>query len=72
MTTILFALAEIFVNPLSMPRDRVLVDVFFLGVVDAHKGLDRLDHALRVADQIAVGILVIRPSASVLAGAPNA
>ena len=29
---------------------RVLVDVFFLCVVEAHKGLDRLDNALRVAD----------------------
>ena len=34
----------------NLTGGRVFVDVFFLGVVEAHKGLDRLDDALRVAD----------------------
>ena len=29
---------------------RVLIDVFFLCVVEAHEGLKQLDNALRVAD----------------------
>ena len=35
---------------------RVLVDVFFLRVVDAHQRLDRFDDALGVADQVAVDL----------------
>ena len=34
----------------------VLVDVLFLSVVDAHKRLDRFDHALSVTDQVAICI----------------
>jgi hypothetical protein len=34
----------------NLTGNRVLVDVFFLCVVETHKGLDRLDDALRVAD----------------------
>ena len=34
----------------NLTGSHVLVDVFFLCVVEAHKGLDRLDDALRVAD----------------------
>ena len=32
------------------------VDVLFLRIVEAHKGLDGLDHALGIADQISIGI----------------
>ena len=35
---------------LDLPGSHVLVDVFFLCVMEAHKGLYRFDDALRVAD----------------------
>jgi hypothetical protein len=38
----------------SLPRGRMLVDVLLLGIVQAHQGLDRLDHALGVTDEVAV------------------
>ena len=42
-------------------RNRVLVDVFFLCIMDAHKSLDRFDDPLSVSDQISVGILRREP-----------
>ena len=42
-------------------RDGVLVDILLLGVVDAHESLERLDHSLRIADQIPVRILGFEP-----------
>jgi hypothetical protein len=39
-----------------LPRHCVLVNVFFLRVVQAHQGLDRLDHALRVAHDVTIRI----------------
>jgi hypothetical protein len=46
---------------LDLFGSRVLVDVFFLRVVEAHEGFNRLDDALRVADEIAVGVLSPQP-----------
>jgi len=40
-----------------MTSDCVLIDVLFLSVVDPHQGLDRLDHTLRVSDEVSIGIL---------------
>ena len=40
----------------NLAHDRVLINVFLLGVVDPHQGLDRLDHALRISDEISIGI----------------
>ena len=40
-----------------MASDCVLIDVFFLSVVDPHQGLDRLDHTLRISDQVSIGVL---------------
>lgn len=37
-------------------RNRVLVDIFLLSIMDAHKGLDRFDNPLSVPDQISIGI----------------
>lgn len=34
----------------------MFIDVFLLGVVNAHQRLDRFDDALRIADQIAVDL----------------
>ena len=39
----------------------MLIDVLFLRVVQAHEGLDRLDHTLGVAKEIPVGILRLQP-----------
>jgi hypothetical protein len=36
--------------------DGVLVDILFLGVVHAHEGLDCLDKALGVADDVSIGL----------------
>ena len=33
-----------------MASDRVLINVFLLGIVDPHQGLDQLDHTLRIPD----------------------
>ena len=35
---------------------RVLINVLFLSVVQADQGLDCLDHALGVMDEVAVGV----------------
>ena len=35
---------------LHVACDRVLINVFLLGVVDPHQGLDQLDHTLRIPD----------------------
>ena len=43
-------------DALALSRRRMLIDVFFLRIVQAHQGLDRFDHALGVADQVAVGV----------------
>src|SRR5208337_1530189 len=34
--------------------DRMLINVLFLSIVDAHKGLDRFDDALSVPDQVPI------------------
>ena len=36
--------------------NRVLVDIFLLSIMDAHKGLDQFDNPLSVPDQISIGI----------------
>ena len=41
---------------LHMASDRVLINVFLLGVVDPHQGLDQLDHTLRISDEVSIGI----------------
>ena len=33
----------------------MFVDVFLLGIVDSHQGLDRLDHPLSISDEVAIG-----------------
>jgi hypothetical protein len=38
------------------PRRGMLVDIFLLRVVDAHQGLDRLDDALCVSNEVPVGV----------------
>ena len=43
----------------------VLVDVFFLGVMNTHKRLDRFDDTLRVANEIAVRIVGRQPVGNV-------
>ena len=42
---------------LPPPISGILIDVFFLGVVDAHQRLDRFDRSLSVAHEVLVGIL---------------
>ena len=44
-------------EPNQLARRDGLVDILFLRVVEAHQRLDRLDHPLRVADEIAVDVL---------------
>ena len=44
-----------------MARRRVLVDVFLLSIVYAYQGLDQLDHALCVTDQVSIGIIGFKP-----------
>ena len=39
-----------------MASDRVLINVFLLGVVDPHQGLDRLDHTLRISNEVSIGV----------------
>ena len=34
----------------------MLINVFLLGVVDPHQGLDRLDHTLRISNEVSIGI----------------
>lgn len=38
----------------------MLVDIFLLRVVNAHKGLDRLDDALRIPNEIAISVLRLK------------
>ncbi len=38
----------------------MLVDIFLLGVVNAHKRLDGLDHALRIPNEIAISVLRLK------------
>ncbi len=40
-----------------MANDRVLINVFLLGVVDPHQGLDQLDYTLRVSNEVSIGIV---------------
>ena len=40
-----------------MASRRVFVDVLFLRIVDPHQGLDRLDHALCISNQVSIGIV---------------
>jgi hypothetical protein len=42
---------------LLLLRDDGVVDILFLRRMDAHQGFDRLDHALGVANEVAVDIL---------------
>jgi hypothetical protein len=42
--------------PPALPRRRMLINVLLLRIVQAYQGLDRLDHALGVADEVAVGV----------------
>ena len=44
-------------SQLYMARARMLINVLFLGVVYPHQGLNRLDHTLRISNQISVGLL---------------
>ena len=39
-----------------LPSRRVFINILFLRVVQAHQGLDRLDHPLRIPHDIAVSI----------------
>jgi hypothetical protein len=34
----------------------MLIDVLFLGIVDAHQGLNRFNHALGITDQVTIRI----------------
>lgn len=40
-----------------MARARVLINVFLLGVVYPHQSLNRLDHTLRISNQISISLL---------------
>ena len=40
-----------------MASDRVLINVFLLGVMDPYQGLDRLDHTLRVSNEVSIDIV---------------
>jgi hypothetical protein len=48
-------------RPPKGSRNRLLIDVFFLRVVDSHEGLDGSDYPLGIADEVFVGVL--RPQA---------
>ena len=42
----------------------MLINVLFLSIMHAHEGLNRLDNALGIPDQVAIGVCGGRPVAS--------
>ena len=41
----------------NLDRNRLIIDILLLRVVDAHEGLDGSNHPLGIADEVFVGIL---------------